>query len=192
MKIRKKTSFMLLAASTAAVVGVAAVSFAAWQGSGVDTLTASASTGDVTFFGFTEAHDPTVEVTTKLVPYNQPDGTYDDTCATVVSIAVPDYFVYEAYTVTVKATSEANLTLYAQLTSSQDAPAHSSLEGWKLISVANGEKLLDETTVTAGDVSGKYLHVILDSNDTQYNTQKKQSFSIEVTLKTNSAVNQGN
>lgn len=104
MKIRKKTSFMLLAASTAAVVGVAAVSFAAWTGSNTDLL-ANAATGSAYLFGFKQVddadHKAHAELDKDLVPYNQENGYDTDTCATIATLELPTYEVVGAYTINV-------------------------------------------------------------------------------------------
>lgn len=196
MKIRKKTSFMLLAASTAAVVGVAAVSFAAWMNEGT-TLSAQASTGDIYYVGFGE--NASLSLGNKdLVPYNQEPGSFDaDANTTVISVKLPDFTTYEAYTLTIKAyatytaatdTAEASgtittLPLYAtygeQVT---DVSAWTNTtEGW--VSLANGNALTYDGTETSTDVenpvTGQYISIVLDSNDY---AQSGQTFHIEVVL----------
>lgn len=178
MKIKKKTSVMMIAAATAAVVGVAAVSFAAWQ-SGDTQLTANASTGTASIFGFNEeAKD--LELGT-LVPYDQ-DGTYEGD--TIVSVEIPEYSVDAAnYTVTVS--SETELTLYVLIGAKQtDVP-----DGW---STDNAGDWLQVTSTGAafnltaelGDakavvVSGTHISLMLVSSD---NAEMSQTFSLTVEL----------
>lgn len=197
MKIRKKTSFMLLAASTAAVVGVAAVSFAAWTNERT-SLSVQASTGDIYYVGFEENASLTIG-SKNLVPYNQPTGSYDtSTNDVVVSIKVPDFKVYEAYTLTIKAyatytaataTTEASgtvttLPLYANY---GEQVAASTVAAWTAIpagwtSLAEGGALttpsatpVDATTA----VAGQYINIVLNSEDYEDSTT---TFHIEVVL----------
>lgn len=192
MKIKKKTSFMLLAASTAAVVGVAAVSFAAWTNERT-SLSVQASTGDIYYVGFEEEASLTIG-SKNLVPYNQPTGSYDASANdVVVSIKVPDFKVYEAYTLTIKAYSEysetsktqTTLPLYANYGAQVTA---SEVEAWTAIpatgwtSLAGGGALTTpsatpESAMVA--VAGQYINIVLNSEDYDDSTT---TFHIEVVL----------
>lgn len=112
MKIKKKTSIMMLAASTAAVVGVAAVSYAAWQGSNTE-FTASASTGYVNLIGFDteDSNYPTGTDKFKLgtlVPVDQTDAIKEGT--TYSTQALPAFEASADCTITI--TADTALTFY--------------------------------------------------------------------------------
>lgn len=175
MKIRKKTSFMLLAASTAAVVGVAAVSFAAWTGSN-NEFTASASTGSATLIGFNDAQ-PSLTLGT-LVPVDQ-EGTY--TGEKYVSVALPSYQVSGDYTITVS--SETALHLYvtvgAQVTTQPTkAEVESTAEGNKWQPVASASFEFEQTGY-AESIETTFISLVLVSDE---NAEMNTNYSITVTL----------
>ena len=174
MRIKKKTSMMLLAASTAAVVGVAAVSFAAWNGGVSDELTASASTGTVYTFGF-ETADPLNFG--QLVPYDQPDKTIE-AGSVVAECKLPAYTVYEdTYTISVGGVSGLSCgTLYAFVgaekpdsTADMDVTALEAAGWQEVTATASGAgtahfasaDITGEATVTAGTVAAETYSVWL-------------------------------
>lgn len=173
MKIRKKTSFMLLAASTAAVVGVAAVSFAAWTGNN-GNLTASAATGSAYLFGFGTAN-PEVELSKDLVPYNQVNGYDTTTCATSATLTLPDYEVVGAYSITVElddvitnadgeaASLATGTSFYVTAQTDKTVSATMSLEGWEQIDADGATFTYNDAT--AGEVKNKVLTFILVSEN---------------------------
>ena len=194
MRIKKKTSVMMLTASAVAAVGVAAVSFAAWQNT-QNGLTADASTGVVSFFGFgADVIDSSLSATDgfKLVPFDQPAGTYatdgENKSATMVSFAIPDYYVYQNYTVDANLTSEVEGTFYvmwAEAGASVTAPVtEADLAGWTALTAGSDVNLLNATEVdSSATVSGTVLYVVLDSDSANEGTVSK-NFSIAITLTT--------
>lgn len=202
MKIRKKTSFMLLAASTAAVVGVAAVSFAAWQG-GTNSLTASASTGNVSLVGFKTVSDGlsayngtekvndgavvagyTYQFDKLLLPYNQENVT-DETMSTVISGKLT-YEVSGDYEIVVKVADSqlvsgtkvyVNLSATAVTSVDSDALA-AGQKTWTEVSTTAEAKLNVSQEYAAAAVT--YISVIMDSSD---NNDMNKSFSLSIELK---------
>ncbi|MDE6441869.1 MAG: hypothetical protein K2L12_03835 [Clostridia bacterium] len=175
MKIKKKTSLMMVAASTAAIVGIAAVSFAAWTGSYQDSITASASVGSLNTFGFGDV--TSVELkgednTSKLVPWDQNEATVNEGNY-IISANLPAYTVYaEDYTITVTSAKVqgTNITyeLYGQLVDKNTtvtAPTKAAdLADWTSL---DGDGIeVSVTNTTAGNVAAgeKVLYVILVSN----------------------------
>lgn len=192
MKIKKKTSIMLLASTAAAVVGISAVSFAAWSGNKEAALSASASTGEAYLFGF-ESNTALTFGGTKLVPYNQKASTIVEG-ATVISDALPAYTVYnEDYTLTIslaeKTTSD-DTTYYVLLTSGDTAPeafdgtasAEVKEDAW--LAVAADGVTINYTNTTGGEVAAKHLYVAMASENTG---DMNQTFKFNVTLATKPA-----
>lgn len=181
MKIRKKTSFMLLAASTAAVVGVAAVSFAAWQGSNGGTLTANAATGAVEVLGFNTT--PTYTVS-PLVPYDQ--GSVEG-CVNVYDLEIPTVDYNVDYTISVKYSAATDVTLNLQYQYNTTATVPVNKDNYvasEWTDLTKDYAKIDEGTVDAVDTpvnsqTTKYLHVILVSNK---NEDMKKDFTITITL----------
>lgn len=208
MKIRKKTSFMLLAASTAAVVGVAAVSFAAWQGSGINNLAASASTGVIEVIGFnitgtayvqdtTDTNKATLSLNDKLVPYNQgtvttnlPEGTVD-----YYNIAIPKVEYNASYEIKVKYTLTdaagnaltTDNTFVGSLKYKYDTTALTAaptdISGWTAFttSATAVEGYTPGTTVggATDTADGGYLQVVLVSDSNQ---DMNKNFKITIEL----------
>lgn len=118
MRIKKKTSALLIAASAAAAVGVSAVTFAAWQGNNTERA-AKAETGYAYLFGFTteQAAGEKLELGT-LVPYNQDESTIKADENGVegvkfVSVALPEYEVVGNYSIEVEyVANTSNLDFY--------------------------------------------------------------------------------
>ena len=201
MKIRKKTSFMLLAASTAAVVGVAAVSFAAWQG-GTNSLTASASTGNVSLVGFKTVSDGlsayngtekvndgavvagyTYQFDKLLLPYNQENVT-DETMSTVI-FGKLTYEVSGDYEIVVKVAdsqlvsgTKVYVNLSATAVTSVDKEAAVDQSVWTEVSTC-AEAKLDVSQEYAANAT-TYVSVIMDSSD---NNDMNRSFSLSIELK---------
>lgn len=110
MRIKKKTSTLMLTAAAVAVAGVAAVSFAAWQGDN-DNIVARAETGSAYLFGFSDVQNDGEKLELgKLVPYDQKTGIIEG--VTFVSVALPQYSVVGNYTITVAYAAETTLDFY--------------------------------------------------------------------------------
>lgn len=158
--MKKTVKGLIIAASVAAVVGVGAVSFAAWEGSGKTTVsTATNTTGYVSVIGF--ANDTQIAEVEELMPWDQGSGTV------VANYALPKVTSgTEDYKITVTVTKangwtgalyvivDGNATLAAS-----DPTAEGS--GWKTIDGTASVFEFDATGDTAAEL---YAHVILDSN----------------------------
>lgn len=183
MKLKKKTSMMLVASAVVAVTGIAAVSFAAWQGNANTSLTADAATGSVQYFGF-EANANTEQnyTSTPLFPYNQ-EGDLG-TGVTVINVEIPvieynDNFVinisYEATTdLTLKYSYDINATVPVDKTTPVETD-------WK--DIKREAKKLDEVTDADLNVKKttkkKYVHIALVSNS---EADMNKNFTIKVEL----------
>lgn len=200
MKLKKKTGLMMVMASTAAVVGVAAVSFAAWTGNNT-AYTASASTGTAYLFGFqnTVAEQ---KFTEKLVPYDQVAASVIDGQKVIVQ-TIPTYSVFEEYTITLSGvTGGYELYAYvgtanadydgktaAELNTAVTAAPETAENGWQALTGASDAtyKFNTEGTVK-GEVKDMKIYLMLKSNDTtQMNV--KDAFTFSVTLATSSVYN---
>lgn len=191
MRLKKKTGIMMAATAAVAVVGVAAVSFAAWQGNNTN-LTVDASTGDAYLFGFTDA-TPTMDLG-ELVPWNQPATSIKDNAKAIVSVQLPNFVAYDDYSITVESTT--TLQLYVYVGAEQDkamnpTSAEAVAAGWKAVQVGeNGEKAtFDFENVTAGNQT-TYLSLLLVSTD--YEADHGQDYSLNVTLVDANAVTEPN
>lgn len=193
MRIKKKTSIMLLAASVAATVGVGAVSFAQWTGSNATTIQASGATGSAYLFGFEQGASD-LSFNEKLVPFNQRNNTIKEG-QTVVTAALPSYTVYsEKYTITIATTDVAadkvaaseNTTYYVSIDESKDAPAaaFAGAEDTNWYKVTAAGAVIEygaPATAAAHTVSGRYVHVAMVSEETG---DMDKAFAFEITLKT--------
>lgn len=197
MKIKKKTSVMMIAAATAAVVGVAAVSFAAWTGSSQQTLTASASTGHVSLLGFTPdkdsnpvtygggAYDASGAATlTPLVPYDQTNYGTDQ--VNVLDVVIPAYSYSDNYSLTLNYTDtdSAGLTLYYLYGAEQAPTVDGDLDvtatgsDWKALGATNVLENVDNVEAEA-TVAIQHLYIVLVSDD---GAQMNKDFSISLVL----------
>ena len=185
MKLKKKTSMMLLAASVAATVGVASVSFAAWVNGGHDSVTANASTGYIALVGFENNDD--IELG-KLVPYNQ-EGSY--TGELYASKALPTFSANDTtYTLTVTVTGAGSLagSFYVQIADAEMAEATSTLEGWNVLNAGNSFTYSVDTSANGyNEDIQKYINVVFDSNDKADMNAQDIAFTVSLAEKTATA-----
>lgn len=177
MKLKKKTSILMAASAAVAVVGIAAVSFAAWQSSNTTSFAVQAATGYLKTFGFTDDVTDAKDLGT-LVPYDQGNDGQNTEFEGVkfVSIPLPAYFVEEsvAYTISVASTSE--LSFYVQIGAEvEEAPT--SVDGWTKVTADGAEAY--SGTGTGAQVSDLYISFILDSGDV---AQQNQTAEFTVNL----------
>lgn len=189
MRIKKKTCTMLLAASTAAVVGVAAVSFAAWQGA--PKITASASTGEAHLEGFTKT---TIDFGgDKLIPWNQnPSTAKSEKDVTMLSDTISYVFV-DDYTITVSLDA-ANTTTSAsakywvliskEALTGATVSEPSTSTGWQQVTTdgvtfSKAQILGTQTAVEKGATETVNIYVKLVSNN--YNGDHGKSFTFNIT-----------
>ncbi|MCM1441619.1 MAG: hypothetical protein NC131_20790 [Roseburia sp.] len=184
MKIKKKTGALLIASAAVAAAGVAAVSFAAWTGTS-SSLAAAAHTGTVSLFGFSES---TVSFDKEIVPYNQPEGSYDtDTAATIISVALPSYSVYEDYTISV--TSDTAMTFYVSVGAAQTTVPTGEPSSWNTAVWKQVTSSAEDAVFSFGDISGQttvngeatktaYISLLLDSTDKDGHSDKDVNFTV--------------
>lgn len=171
MEKKKIVKPVVIAASVAAIVGIGAVSFAAWSGNTNHTADlAQSTTGNISTVGFATAPGALAAVT-NLMPYNQGTGT------TFYSVKLPDFTTTTNYKITVTAKSNtANLDLYAKV-GAQVTAAPENLTDWKAVGATCVYEFTGITTLTT--VSDKYLSIVLDSGD---EADMNKSFELTVTL----------
>ncbi len=141
MRIKKKTSTLMLTTAAIAVAGVAAVSFAAWQGDN-DNIVARAETGSAYLFGFSDVQNDGEKLELgKLVPYDQKAGIIEG--VTFVSVALPQYSVVGDYTITVAYAADTTLDFYAlvgdRVNAVPDGWAPADSGDWKQVTTGGAE-----------------------------------------------------
>lgn len=176
MKIKKKTSLMMIAASTAAVVGVAAVSFAAWNGGRAD-LTAEAATGHVDMTGFI-SENYTAPEGTKLYPIDQ-----GESYTTMISFDA-DYLATEDSTLKVS-TDNATLELWIKVGDVTTAPttkAELTAEnsGWQQLTTTATP--YGETLAASNEKVETQAHIVLVSSAS---TDMDQTFTVTLNIAVN-------
>ena len=172
------TITMLVVAALAAIIGISAVSYAAWT-AGNNSFGASAATGTVQLVGFTG--DTTNVRFDPVVPYNQ-TGTITSG-AKMQSITLPEFVVTGAYTITV--TSDTGLTFYVKTenTATPSTTAPTSLEGWTKVAdgtAMNGKDFTADAGVEYMTVTDQVLYLILD--DSNKDNMNKTGITLTVTL----------
>ncbi len=170
--MKKTVKSLIIAASVAAIAGIGAVSFAAWNTNvDNDAVTNAGGLGNVTAtVGFvltgTDTATPDLTLTDKLMPYNQ-DG--DDVGAgetQMWSVALADINVTaKNWTATL---TQSGMTLesgskfyYTVNTTATQALPTTDLTAWTEL---DGTNAVEITNTEAQTVSGYYLHIILDSS----------------------------
>lgn len=173
--MKKKVKSLIIAASVAAIAGIGAVSFAAWNTSTNDTANSSdVNTGSVTVSaGFISADGSAVSMSlvdtskTKLMPYNQP-GTLDPDQTTSFVFNIPDFQVKKdvAYKFTLSTTDFSGIEFKYQIgaaaaTVPTDETGYSDA-AW----IAIGTATNNFTAETADKViTGQKLTIIMNSDD---------------------------
>lgn len=180
MKTKRMTKISVLAIAFAAVLGIATVSFAAWQG-GSATVSAQASTGHINVYGFdTNATLALLGEGETLVPYDQ-EGALGEKQKTFISAELPAYTVTGAYDIKVTV-SGASLAVGSAFKVSvgdsrlSETPKKAEVDTWKNI----GEKVEESTTAVNATISGKYLHIVLVSGNVA-DMDKDLTFTVTLT-----------
>lgn len=182
--MKKTVKSLIIAASVAAIAGIGAVSFAAWEGTGSKTVTSNANPlGTVTLVGFDATTADAWEGT--LVPYNQPESTIVDDGVTVTSITLPKLTAVAGQTITVKAeiqdytaTDGKTNKLYVFAQKEGVAPTANAIV--TAAKEANSTGVVVATVAAAGENETVYtLYFALDSNDL---AAREKEYNITVTL----------
>lgn len=177
MKIKQATKFAILAIALVAVLGVGAVSFAAWQNGGFDALnTASADVGNVELFGFTSDSATWKDGNSTLVPVDQADNNLGNG-AKMISLQTPEYEATKNFKITLTATWTGNdghamPAFYYCVGDLASAPDKSALtaEGtqWKVLTAGTALELLAGEIDASGYVNGTLANInivmVSDSN----------------------------
>lgn len=202
MRIKKKTRALMLAASACAVIGIAAVSFAAWSGTSTE-LTASANTGSAYLQGFDET---TLTFTDKLVPWNQTGIKEGET---IVKAQLPAFTAYGNFSFTVSDLQVGTITenVFTQDTSlslnvyvlitptalNQITTVDPTAQGseWKLIgenSTFGGTWTVPSTALDSKVAKGTYnvaLMLVSESKDAAATKEMGKAFQFKITLNNN-------
>ncbi|MDE6618699.1 MAG: hypothetical protein K2K13_06715 [Clostridiales bacterium] len=178
--MKKTVKALIVAASVAAVVGVGAVSFAAWQGSGTTTASQAANTtGSVSVVGFDA--DATLTKVENLMPWDQTSGT------TVAHYTLPEVTSgNEGYKITASVTKESGwdgdlyIIINDSATTAASDPA-TAANGWKTL---DGTASVFTFTATGDTPKQLYAHVILDSDKS---ADMNKSYDLTFTLAADAA-----
>lgn len=171
--MKKTVKSLIIAASVAAIAGIGAVSFAAWNvntDSNVDTN--AGGLGNVTAtVGFvltgSDTATPDLTLTDKLMPYNQAAADVDTGETQMWSVALADINVTaKDWTATLTQTGmtlESGSSFYYTVnTTETEALPTTDLSAWTQL---NGTNAVEITNTEAQTLKGYYLHIILDSSN---------------------------
>lgn len=156
MEKKKIVKPLVIATAVAAVAGIGAVSFAAWNNANSKTANVNGNTlGSVTLFGF-DGDGTAPTAFTGLLPSNQPDAAIADTRKEMTLPAVV-LDSATAYTVTVTATPTAaagntlseGLKLYVVVQDSADAAPELTDATWKEVGSTAVFNFSTETSLKA-------------------------------------------
>lgn len=187
--MKKTVKSLIIAASVAAIAGIGAVSFAAWNGGNGDKeVTTTGALGDVKVYGFGAA--TTTAWTGTLVPYDQPANTIATGGVTIASVTLPSLTAVTGQKVTVKAELQsytasidtAEITykndLYVVASETAITDPSTIVDAANKIDATNG---VDVVTTLTSDITDKVytLYFALDSNDY---AAKGLTYNITVTL----------
>lgn len=177
--MKKTVKGLIVASAVAAVVGVGAVSFAAWSGGDTTKTVTDNTTGTVSVIGF--GTETTLAKQEKLMPWDQPDAKLNGGIK-IAKYTLPTVKTNEDYkiTVTVDKKNSWDGDLYVIVNSVADTTASDpNAEGslWKELNGTDSVFTFDKTGDTAAQ---HYAYIILDSNEIL--ADMGQSYDITFTL----------
>ncbi len=173
--MKKKVKSLIIAASVAAIAGIGAVSFAAWNNSTNDTANSgSVNTGSVTInAGFVSADGNAVSMAladtnkSKLMPYDQP-GALDTDQTTSLVFNIPDFQVKKGvdYKFTLSTTDFSGIEFKYQIgaaaaTVPTDETGYNDA-AWIAIGTATSDFTAESTDKV---ITGQKLTIIMNSDD---------------------------
>lgn len=190
--MKKTVKSLIIAASVAAIAGIGAVSFAAWNTNvDNDAVTNAGGLGNVTAtVGFvltgSDTATPELSLTGKLMPYNQATADVETGETQMWSVALADINVTaKNWTATL---TQAGMTLesgskfyYTVNTTETQALPTTDLTAWTEL---NGTNAVEITNTEAQTVSGYYLHIILDSSSLKDMDKTGAVFTLTLAEKT--------
>lgn len=162
MKIKQTTKIVILVVALVSVIGVGAVSFAAWQGA--PSIQASAAIGNVSIAGFDSDE---LTISGSLIPHDQDlEQSVGVNGTKYISVALPSASVTGNYTITVD--SETAIDVRVNIGSQMTAETAINLDNFTSIAGESSyvyEGSVDgEATNNLYAVSGLYLNLILVSD----------------------------
>ena len=170
--MKKKVKSLIIAASVAAIAGIGAVSFAAWNvnvDSNVDTNAGGLGNVTAATVGFVltgeQTATPDLTLTDKLMPYDQTSTETGETTMWTVELADINVTAND-WTATL---TQTGITLesgskfyYTVNTTEEQALPTTDLTAWTEL---NGTNAVTITNSEAQILTGYYLHIILDSDN---------------------------
>ncbi len=180
--MKKFVKPLIIAASVAAIAGIGAVSFAAWQGSTVqEDASASVGTGNITVnAGFVSDNPVALTLTGgKLVPVDQATPGTGNT--TMLTATLGDIQVVKGtYSFTLAADTSTDLKLYYQVAAAaptlptftpeagstvedREKSISDQLTDWTALGTATSDVTVTDNVATVDDLS---LYIVLVSSDT--------------------------
>ncbi|MCH5153660.1 MAG: hypothetical protein J1F71_00465 [Clostridiales bacterium] len=130
--MKKTIKSLVIAASVAAIAGIGAVSFAAWEAGDVSDATGSGTTGSITTTAGTLAFAPE-NAEKALVPYNQEFGYLEASMALMhtYTVTYTGGAPASTYTFSMELTDGEDLPLYYQIGASVSTPTGTGTpSGW--------------------------------------------------------------
>lgn len=184
MKVKRTARLTVVLAAIVAMVGIAAVSYAAWQGG--TTAEAQGATANIELIGFNEE---TAALNfnlgdKKIVPYDQTAGYTEATMVKVISTEIPAFQTTGAYKIKVEALDKTTgnattLDFWYQIGTTAVTTAPANTTGWTLIGSENSDYTPATQPKVTTAVSDLKLSIILDSSD--YEDMNKE-ITFRVTL----------
>lgn len=171
---------LLIATSVAAVIGVGAVSFAAWEGGSNPSVDVAGKTATISVYGFDS--DEVTNPTNNLLPYNQ--GSDVGGNVRIWSIGLPTITAADATKLQVKfteaSTFDASSKVYVKWSSTDVTSVPSTTDGYQVLSTTATDLTGATFSANAETQDAGYLVVILDSNKTSdMNKDIKITVSVE-------------
>lgn len=162
--MKKKVKSLIIAASVAAIAGIGAVSFAAWQGGAVTDKTASGTTGNIATASGELTVTQNLSDTVKLVPYDQVVQFDSTTMAKMQTITLTyggeGAPAVAGMDISMKLTANSITTaatkLYYKLGDVSDVPTDTT--GWTEFTL--------NTAVELSSAASQKINVIMDSSNT--------------------------
>lgn len=162
--MKKAIKGLIVAASVAAVVGVGAVSFAAWTGGANSEATATGTTATISLYGFDS--NAITGPTANLLPYNQGSDVEDN--VRIWSLQLPTITAAEATKLQVKFTEASTLdgTVYVKWSNDNVTAVPENTNGYQELDTTATDLANATFGANAERQAAGYLVVILDSNKT--------------------------
>lgn len=177
--MKKAIKSLVIAASVAAIAGIGAVSFAAWEDEGIKSGSAGGTLGSITAYGFDSALSETLTGT--LMPYDQEDTSGQQ--VTFWSIELPTVTAAGGAKLQVAFASDPGLDaesgIYVKWSSEEVEAAPEGTTGYQKLTTSAADLTGATYEAESYGVDGGYLTVILDSDVL---SDMGASFSITVTV----------